>query len=478
MRHGRLAVHNASTSGNHRIPRLQFEHHALLGFAESFASLLRKELRESSAHTSLDQLVGVDQWAAQSVREDASHRSFPRGRHADENDVAAENRSRNRLDLRSLRLYAQVCHLRVPLVAWRPMTRSQLFAAFFFGVFLFLLYQLYRILEGFLAPLAWAALLALIFYPVQRRFARWLRGRVGLAAFALTTLVIGGVILPTLLLLVLVANESVLLYQRIATLVAEGEFTRWWYGVQGSYVGQLWSYVQPLLAQWNIDVGSIGVKATNAVSGFLMTQATAIAKNVVGFLVDFFLCTVALFFLLRDGERMMLAFRDLLPMEPRHRDLVLDRFGDALTAVVQGSLLTAVAQGTLAGISYVVLGVPFAVFLGCATALISLVPMGTPVAWGGVAIYLFATGHPIKGLLQVLWGTFVVSTIDNVIRPWIIGGRTRIPTILLFFGILGGLQVYGFLGVFLAPAVIALLVAFVRIYREEYGTRQEAAAVD
>ncbi len=358
------------------------------------------------------------------------------------------------------------------------MTRSQLFAAFFFSVFLFLLYQIYRMFEGFLVPLAWAALLALIFYPVQRRLVRWLRGRHGLAAFTLTTAVIGGVIVPGLLLLALVANESVLLYQRIAALVAEGRVTEWWISLQDSWAGRFWSYTQPLLAQWNVDLANIGVKATNAISGFLVTQATAIAKNIVGFLVDFFLCTVALFFLLRDGERMIQAVRNLLPMEPHHRDLVLQRFSDALTAVVQGSLLTALAQGTLAGLGYVILGVPFAVFLGCATALISLVPMGTPVAWGGVAIYLFATGHPIKGLIQVLWGLLIVSTIDNVIRPWIIGGRTRIPTILLFFGILGGLQAYGFLGVFLAPAVIALLVAFVRIYREEYSLAQETAAVD
>ncbi|GBD25650.1 hypothetical protein HRbin30_00974 [bacterium HR30] len=358
------------------------------------------------------------------------------------------------------------------------MTRSQLFAAFFFSVFLFLLYQLYRMFEGFLAPLAWAALLALIFHPVQKRLVRWFRGRQGLAAFALTTLVIGGVILPGLLLLALVANESVLLYQRIATMVAEGGVTAWWLSLQDSWLGRLWNYAEPLLAQWNVDLANIGVKVTNAISGFLVTQATAIAKNIVGFLVDFFLCTVALFFLLRDGERMIVALRDLLPMEPRYRDLVLERFSDALTAVVQGSLLTALAQGTLAGLGYVVLGVPFAVFLGCATALISLVPMGTPVAWGSVAIYLFATGHPVKGLIQVLWGLLVVSAIDNVIRPWIIGGRTRIPTILLFFGILGGLQAYGFLGVFLAPAVIALLVAFIRIYREEYKMARDVAAVD
>ncbi len=197
------------------------------------------------------------------------------------------------------------------------------------------------------------------------------------------------------------------------------------------------------------------------------------AKNVLGFIADFFLCTLALFFFFRDGKRMLAGIRGLLPMEVAHKDLVLQRFGDALSAVVQGSLLVAVAQGTLAGLGYWVLGVPFAVFLGCVTAFISLVPMGTPLAWGSVAVYLFASGAFGKGIALVLWGILGIGTIDNVIRPLVIGGKTAIPTIYLFFGILGGLKAYGFLGMFLAPAVIAMLVAFVRIYREQYATAEE-----
>ncbi len=349
------------------------------------------------------------------------------------------------------------------------MSRQQVFAAFFFGAFLFLLYQLYLVFSGFLAPLAWAILLAVTFHPLQVRLVRWLRGRASLAAFLLTTVVIGVVIVPTLLVVTLVATESVLLYERVSAFIAGGGLAKVQAWLGNSLLRELWDWFSPLAATWKLDLPGIGLKTTNAISGFLVTQATGIAKNVVGFLIDFFLCTVALFFLLRDGARMLAGFEELLPMEVEHRELVLARFTETLTAVVQGTLLTALAQGFLAGVGYVVLGVPFAVFLGCATALMALIPMGTPVAWGGVAIYLFATGETVRAVIQVLWGTLVIGTIDNFIRPLVIGGRTRIPTIVLFFAILGGLQVYGFLGLFLAPAVVALLVAFARIYREEYG---------
>jgi len=358
------------------------------------------------------------------------------------------------------------------------MSREQVFAAFFFAVFLFLLYQLYLLFSGYLAPLAWASLLAIVFYPLQVRLVRWLRGRQSLAAFLLTTAVIGGVIIPTLIVVALVASESVLLYERVTAFVASGGIGRLQEWLGNSVLRELWEWLAPLAATWKIDLASIGVKTTNAVSAFLVSQATGIAKNIAGFLVDFFLCTVALFFLLRDGERMLAAFKEILPMEREHREMVLERFADTLTAVVQGTLLTALAQGLLAGLGYVVLGVPFAVFLGCATALLALIPMGTPVAWGAVAMYLFATGETARGVIQLLWGTFVISTVDNFIRPLVIGGRTRIPTIVLFFAILGGLQVYGFLGLFLAPAVIALLVAFARIYREQYGLEAVGATAD
>ena len=99
----------------------------------------------------------------------------------------------------------------------------------------------------------------------------------------------------------------------------------------------------------------------------------------------------------------------------------------------------------------------------------SLLPVGGPVVWIGVVIYFAIIGDYVRAAIMAAWGILVIGSADNVIRPMVIGGRTQIPTVLLFFGILGGLQAYGFLGMFLGPAVIAILVAFARIYREEYG---------
>ncbi len=353
------------------------------------------------------------------------------------------------------------------------MTREHLFAAFFFGALLYLLFQFYVIFSVFLVPLSWAALLALVFYPVNERLVTLLRGRQTVAAFLLTTLVIALVMVPTILLTVLLGTESVTLYQRLQGVLGSPEapalvqrLLEWF---RASPFNQVWQHIGPRMEAWNINLSATALKLSDAVSSFLVTQATGVAKNAVRFVVNFFLTTFALFFFFRDGDRMMRSLREVIPMEASHKNTVFSRLYDTLSAVVQGTLVTAAAQGFLAGIAFWALGVRFAVILGCATAFLSLLPAGAAVVWIGVVIYLFAQSAIVRAVLLLIWGTFVISGVDNVLRPLIIGGRTQIPTVFLFFGILGGLQAYGFLGIFLAPAVIAILVAFIRIYREVYA---------
>jgi len=162
--------------------------------------------------------------------------------------------------------------------------------------------------------------------------------------------------------------------------------------------------------------------------------------------------------------------RDIIPMEPEHKDEIFHRFYETISAVVQGMIATAIAQGVLAGIGFWTLGMPFSFFFACLAALFSLQPLGgSAVVWLPCALYLGFAGSWTKTIILIAYGTFIISGVDNIIRPLIIGGRTNLPTFFLFFGILGGLQAYGFLGIFLGPVVLATIVAFVKIYKEEYA---------
>lgn len=356
------------------------------------------------------------------------------------------------------------------------MTRQPLFAAFFFAVLLFLLYQFYLMFSVFLLPLTWAALLAIVFYPLHLRLTSLLRGRNSLASFLFTTIVILVVIVPTVLLSLLLASESVAVYQWSKEFLTGEALPELMNRLQAWRPAKALGIFAPVLEAWNIDIAGVAVKAANVVSSFLVSQATDFAKNLASFIVNFFLTTFALFFFFRDGSRMVAAIRDLVPMEPEYKDMILTRLYDTVAAVVQGTMVTATTQGLLTGFGFFVLGVPFAVFLGCAAAFASLLPLGTSLIWGPVAIYLGVAGSVTRAVILTIWGILVVGTVDNFLRPLLIGGRAEIPTLLLFFGMLGGLQAYGFLGIFLAPAVIAILVAFLQIYREQYRTPGSAGS--
>jgi predicted PurR-regulated permease PerM len=348
------------------------------------------------------------------------------------------------------------------------MRREQVFALFFFLAFCFLLYQFYLILYDFLGPLSYAALLAFVFHPLYRWLLHILNGRDGLAAGVMTTAVILLVIAPTFYLLTLITTESVALYEQISQLVNSDRISEIMGQMRSSRLGQLWVALGPSLDALKIDVPDFALHASQTVSGFLVSQAPAAAANVFRFVLNFFFTVFAVFFFFRDGERMVGALRGLIPMEPTNKDAVMARFSDTLSAVVLGSVVTAVAQGVLGGLAYWALGVPYSLLLAGATGFMSLIPYGGPLVWVGVVVYLGIIGDWWRALIMFAWGTIGIGTADNVIRPLIIGGRTEVPTVFLFFGILGGLQVYGFIGMFLGPAIIAMLVAFARIFRDRY----------
>jgi len=350
------------------------------------------------------------------------------------------------------------------------MRREQVFAVFFFLAFCFLLYQFYLILSDFLGPLSFAALLAFVFHPLYRGLRGLLNGREAVAAALMTSAVILLVVVPTFYLLAMITTESVALYDNLSTFVRSGRIHEVMDQMRASRLGQLWADLGPKLDLLKIDIPDFALRASQTVSGFLVAQAPAAAANVFRFVVNFFFMVFALFFVFRDGERMVDGVRTLIPMEAANKDAVMTRFSDTLSAVVLGSAITGAAQGVLGGIAYWALGVPFAVLLAGATAFLSLIPYGGPLVWIGVVVYLSILGEYGRAVIMFVWGTVGIGTADNIIRPLVIGGRTEIPTVFLFFGILGGLQAYGFIGMFLGPAVIAILVAFARIFREQYAT--------
>ena len=142
--------------------------------------------------------------------------------------------------------------------------------------------------------------------------------------------------------------------------------------------------------------------------------------------------------------------------------------------MVYGILLTAIAQGLLAGLGYWVAGVPAPVLLTLVTILLALVPFATPFVWGGVAVWLLVQGHTLEAIGLAVWGTLVISWVDNLIRPLVISSATKISFLLVMFGVLGGLAAFGFVGLFIGPVILAILLAVWREWLEGVDEKAES----
>jgi predicted PurR-regulated permease PerM len=347
------------------------------------------------------------------------------------------------------------------------MPREFLFRAFFFFLLGFLLYQAYLLFSGFLAAAFWAGVLALVFDPLYRRLLRWLR-RPGAAAGLMTAAIFSIVVLPALGLGVLAVEQAQSLYAALREAVESGEAHQWLQRWRTTRVAALANRLLPPGAPLPLDFADLGVRTAKAAAEFLVGQLGAVARNLLAFLVNFLLSIVILFFFFRDGERLYRGLKELIPMEPEHKDAILARFYETLSAVVRGLTATAAVQGCLAGAAFWALDVPFALLLALASALASFVPVGgAALVWVPTVLYLLSQGSWGRALALAIWGTFAISLADNIVKPLVIGSRTQVPTLFLFLGLLGGLQVYGILGVFLGPAVLATILAAFRIYREE-----------
>ncbi len=234
----------------------------------------------------------------------------------------------------------------------------------------------------------------------------------------------------------------------------------------------LWAVILARLAfplQRRLTAGTSFLQGAKVVSVFLLGQVTDLAKNAFAFTFSCLVMMITLFFLLKDGPQLYQSLYELIPLTDAHKQKFFTRLDRTTMAVIQSLVVTAIVQGLLAGAAYWMLGVPSTLVLTALTALFSFLPLGgTALVWVPVTIYLFWIGPVWKGIVMLAWGAGVVSTIDQVIKPMLIGHGAQLPTLFLFFSILGGLAAYGFIGLLLGPILLAILITAIQIYREDY----------
>jgi predicted PurR-regulated permease PerM len=332
---------------------------------------------------------------------------------------------------------------------------------------------LVRMIYPFGGPILWALLLAFMLAPVNQALVRALGGRAALAALLLTIASVLLILLPAVLLGVAFANQAGELVGLIQELAERHHIA----GLSDVLrIPVLDRVIQSLGAHVPLSADRIQSWLVEGGQGLLRTlvlASGAIFAGALGAVVQFVLTLFLLFFFLRDGEDLVRRAVRLIPMDPSRKSMLLGHVAAVTHAVVLGTLLTAVAQGVLMGIGFAIVGLPSPVVFGVLTAIASLVPLvGTALVWVPAAAVLFAQGRMGAAIFLAIWSIVLVGMSDNVLRPLVVSGRAQIATLPIFLGLMGGLSVFGAIGMVLGPAIVALVIALLR-YAEESRSAED-----
>jgi predicted PurR-regulated permease PerM len=330
--------------------------------------------------------------------------------------------------------------------------------------FLWLLVAVSIAFAWILVPLSgailWAAVLAILFAPVQRRLVRSTRGRKTTAALVNLTIIVVMVILPlTLITAQLVQEASELVAKVRSGEINLAEYFRRIVAALPAWAAGLverFGVGDPAALQEKVTESGGLVKGSQVVGGF----ALGIGQNTLDFVVSLFVMLYLLFFLLRDGDALVARIRAAVPLRQEQRSELLTRFAVVIRATVKGNVAVAALQGALGGVIFWILGIPSPLLWGVLMAILSLLPaVGAALVWGPVAIYFLVTGATWQGIVLIAFGVLVIGLVDNVLRPVLVGKDTRMPDYIVLLSTLGGIAIFGVNGFIIGPVIAAMFMA-------------------
>ena len=324
----------------------------------------------------------------------------------------------------------------------------------------FLSYLAYLILAPFFVPLTWAAVFAIVFYPVYIFILRYIR-RPSLASLATVAVV----------LIVILGPLSYLSYRLVGELqdlsntglTVEGVRSAY----QDSFIHDLANRVLPV---FHLDEKQAVAHIVNGLSNLskrLLHLIPGGLGSVAGAFTTFFIMAFVLFFLFKDGSSYVAKILEYLPFSQRNKERLVKQTKDVVVSTIYGGVAVALAQGIVGTLGFISVGMSSPALWGLATAITSFIPfIGAHIVWVPICLYLLATGHILKAAILAVFGIFGIGLVDNVVRPLFIKGRARLSFLLTFFAVLGGIQAFGLIGIIVGPLIMALYISLIDIVKD------------
>ncbi|MDD2659228.1 MAG: AI-2E family transporter [Methylococcales bacterium] len=319
----------------------------------------------------------------------------------------------------------------------------------------------FMVLREYLLALVWAIIIVYVMWPPYRWLKSQLKSRDSLSAAVMTAIITAVVALIIYWLVAMLQEETKIAYQSLMDNFTKGPYQLPDFITRIPWLG---NYLQEGLDRMINDQAEVAAQlaawSKQWLGGFARFLG-GIGTNVLKLGV----ILVTVFFCFRDGEEIIKQLNEgLVRFLGKYQHVYLQAAGNTTRAVVYGLVLAALGQGMMAGFGYAVAGVKAPVLFGAITALLALIPMGATLVWVPIGIMLILMDQPWQGVGLLLWGFLAVSTVDNVIRPLVISGASRVPFPIVLFGVLGGLSAFGAVGLFLGPVILAVLLSVWQVW--------------
>lgn len=316
----------------------------------------------------------------------------------------------------------------------------------------------FLLFRPFLIEIFISAVLVSVFYSTYLRLCKFLKGKRKIAALIMCILLLVIVITPITNLIIFVGKKSVVAYSETIDFINNTSEN-----LKDSFLSKF-----DFIDLENDNVEQFILNTTKTISDWLVKGATLILKGTTSFLISLVLIVLTMFFFFVDGEKMLGKLKLWSPLPEKYNLEIFKKFREISRTAIISTFVTAIFQGIIGAIGFMIAGLP-AFYPGLLIAFFSLIPyIGSMIIYVPIGIYLILVGQVYQGVFVLAWGALIIGNTDNIIRAWILKGKSKISPIFIIFSLMGGIALFGFWGLVLGPLILSLIVTILHIYELEY----------
>lgn len=336
------------------------------------------------------------------------------------------------------------------------------------GALMLALYASYLLVAPYVGAVVLAFVLSLLCFPVHQKIASKIPGKPNLVSALTCSLLVVVILVPAILVFIAIVQQGIVFTKQSYQWIEDGGAEQL---MQQPFVEQTLAKLNTILPVGQINGENIVERLAEFASGFgkeMLDISTKVVADITGLVFGFVLMLFVLFFLLRDHKKIIENMHWIIPLSRSQEEELLNEASTVARSAVLGSFLTAIAQGAAGGIAMAIVGLP-GLFWGTMMAFASFIPaIGCALIWVPASLYLVLTGDWPWALFLTLWGVIVVGSIDNILRPILMQGSSSMSTLLIFLSLIGGLQLFGLIGLIYGPIIFALTHVLIRLYTIEF----------